>query len=153
MLMTTQALARATVGEAMHPGVLTCPPETPLKTVAQMMAVHRIHCVVVFAGSADDDPDGNVWGVVSDLDLVRAAAAQDIETLTAGGTARTPVVTVGAHDSLDEAARSMARHSITHLVVVEPERERPLGILSTLDVARTLVAQRALAPAGTIAAV
>ena len=30
----------------------------------------------------------------------------------------------------------MLEHAVTHLVVVDPERDRPVGMISTLDVAR-----------------
>jgi CBS domain-containing protein len=39
--------ADARVADVMHPGVLTCPPETSLPTVGRMMARHRVHAVVV----------------------------------------------------------------------------------------------------------
>ena len=35
----------ATVADAMTPGIITCPPETPLETVAELMARHVKHDV------------------------------------------------------------------------------------------------------------
>jgi hypothetical protein len=49
------------VADAMHPGVVTCPLETPLRDVAWMMGVHRIHAVVVFGEPGEDGPE--LWGV------------------------------------------------------------------------------------------
>ena len=66
---------RTTVGSAMHAGVVTCRPDTPLTKVAQMMAGHRIHSVVVWSEPHKGDEDGTLWGVVSDLDLAGAIAA------------------------------------------------------------------------------
>ncbi len=132
------SLAQVTVGEAMHPGVVTCPLETPLRTVARMMAGYRIHAIVVFGEESDDVAGAELWGVVSDLDLVNAATADELEERTAGGTAVTPIVKVETHDSLAHAAQLMSEHEITHLVVTEPSSARPVGILSTLDVARVL---------------
>ena len=43
------SLEQLTVAYAMHPGVVTCPVETPLPTVARMMAMYRIHAVIVFS--------------------------------------------------------------------------------------------------------
>jgi CBS domain-containing protein len=132
------SLAQLSVADAMHPGVVTCPLETPLPTVARMMAVYRIHSVVVFREESDDVEDAELWGVVSDLDLINAANAGDLEDRTAGGTAATPVVLVQSDDTLAHAAQLMSEHEVTHLVVVEPESTRPIGILSTLDLARVL---------------
>jgi CBS domain-containing protein len=129
---------RLAVVDAMHPGVVTCPTETPLRAVARMMAGHRIHAVVVFDEESDEVGGAELWGVVSDLDLVKSASAGEIEDGTAGGTAVTPIVTVDEHDTLAHAAQLMSEHEITHLVVVDPKRKRPIGVVSTLDVARAL---------------
>ena len=52
----------------------------------------------------------------------------------------TPVVTVEPDEPLGRAAQLMSEHEITHLVVVDPELTRPIGVLSTLDMARVLAA-------------
>ena len=86
------AFDAATVGDAMSHGVLSCPPETPLRVVARMMATYGVHAIFVFEyGDEDDEP--RLWAVASDLDLV-AATRLDLDTLTAGATAVTPLVTV-----------------------------------------------------------
>jgi len=131
-------LEQLTVGTAMHPGVVTCPVETPLPTVARMMATYRIHAVIVFNEDSDDVAGADLWGVVSDLDLVKAASAGEIGDRTAGGTAVTPVVTVERDETLARAVQLMSEHEVTHLVVVDPKQTRPIGVLSTLDVARTV---------------
>lgn len=128
--------ADATVADAMHSGVLTCPPETPLPTVARMMAGYGVHAIVVTDLDAEGDPDERPWGVVSGLDLVRAAAmAADA---TAGGVAATELVTVGPDAPLSRAAQLMAEHELSHLVVVDGDG-RPQGIVSTHDVAGALM--------------
>jgi CBS domain-containing protein len=130
------------VADAMHSGVVTCPIDTPLPVVARLMAAHRIHAVVVFNDESDDIGGAELWGVVSDLDLVKAAHAGEIEDRTAGETAVTPIVMVDVHDTVAHAAQLMSEHEITHLVVVDAETERPVGVLSTLDLARTLARRR-----------
>jgi CBS domain-containing protein len=132
------SLEQITVSEAMHPGVVTCPRETPLRAVARMMSIYRIHAVVVFGEEPDDVGAAELWGVVSDLDLVNAASAGELEDRTAGGTAVTPIVMVDSHDTLAHAAQLMSEHEVTHLVVAHPDSGRPIGIVSTLDLARVL---------------
>jgi CBS domain-containing protein len=139
-----QGLRGTFVRDAMHPGVLTAPPEAALRDVAVMMARYGIHAVVVFTEDADVDSALGVWGVVSDADLVAAAAAGDVDDRTAGGTARTPLVTVRPYESLQRVAELMREHRVTHVVVVTPESERPVGVVSTLDVARQLALGRAV---------
>lgn len=119
----------------MHRGVVTCRPETPLTVVARMMAGHNIHCVVVWSDAASEDEEGTLCGVVSDLDLARAIAGADI-AVPAQAVAATPAVTVGREATLRCGAELMATHGVAHLVVVK--RNRPVGVISTLDLARAI---------------
>jgi CBS domain-containing protein len=118
--------------------LITCPVETRLRDVARMMATYRIHAVVVFGGSPDSPLGTELWGVVSDLDLVRLARVEDFDEHTAGTVAATPVVVVSPDDVLAQAVQLMDEHEVTHLVVVDRRSARPIGVLSTLDVARAL---------------
>ena len=127
----------AQVHDVMHPGVLTCPPETPLTTVARMMARYRVHAIVVTDFEAEGEGE-EPWRVVSDLDLAAAAAAGALPDMSAGGVAATEVVTVGSKESLREAARLMTEHSVSHLIVTAPGSGAPVGIVSTLDLAAAI---------------
>src|SRR5947208_13011069 len=100
------AFETGTVGDAMSRGVISCPPETPLRVVARMMATHGVHAIFVFEYTEEDDPP-HLWAVVSDLDLV-AATRLDLNTLTAGATAVTPLVSVAADSSIGEAGCMIA---------------------------------------------
>jgi CBS domain-containing protein len=133
MTVTATELSTGTVGEAMSPGVLTCLPVTPLRVVARMMVSHRVHSIVVFGVDDTLKP----WGVISDLDLVSA-----VDTgASAGAVAASPVVSVTPDDSLVHAAQLMAEHSTSHLLVVAKDTSLPIGMLSTLDIARALAAE------------
>src|ERR1700751_2759772 len=93
----------ATVGDAMSRGVISVPPETPLRVVARMMATFRVHAIFVFDHTDEDDEALRLWAVGSDLDLV-AATQLDLDRQTAGATAVTPLVTVSASSPMAEAA-------------------------------------------------
>ena len=129
----------STVGDAMSRGVISCPPETPLRVVARMMATFGVHAIFVFEHTDEDDEASHLWAVVSDLDLV-AATRLDLDSLTAGATAITPLVTVAADSSLAEAGSLMAQYGIAHLAVIDPSSGRPIGVISTLDIARAIAA-------------
>jgi CBS domain-containing protein len=142
------AFEAAIVGDAMSHGVISCPPETPLRVVARMMATYGVHAIFVFERTDEPDDDPRLWAVVSDLDLV-AATQLDLDALTAGGTAVTPLVSVGADSSIAEAGSLMAQYGIAHLAVTEPGSRRPIGVISTLDIARAVAA--GLGPRETVA--
>jgi crotonyl-CoA carboxylase/reductase len=121
------------VREVMHEGVLSCTTATPLSTVAELMASNEVHCVVV-----TDERDASVWGVISDLDLVAAAGVRDLDAQSAGGSAATPALAIAPDDTLRRAAQMMTEHATAHLLVVDEELGTPVGVLSTLDIARLL---------------
>ena len=105
---TQNRISEVYVGAAMHRGVLTCERETLLTEVARTMADHAVHCVVVESGSG------------------------------AGGSAASPIVMVTPAETLERAAQLMTEHGTAHLLVVDGPGSRPIGVLSTLDIASTL---------------
>jgi CBS domain-containing protein len=127
MSTTHQArLSHIRVHDAMHQGVISVRPETPLREVAKLMAERRVHAVAINPGG------GRPWGIVSALDAVAAVATES--ELTAGELAATEVLTVSTRDRLDHAAQLMAEHDLSHLIVADAGSGYPCGVLSTLDV-------------------
>jgi CBS domain-containing protein len=132
---TAITLATATVADAMTVGVINCAPDTPLSEVARMMARYRVHSVFVHAYEDDRDGPVEVWGLVSDLDVVAGAWA-GVEERTAGESSVTPLVTVRSDDRLEHSAQLMAEHGVSHLAVIDDATGRPVGVISSLDIAR-----------------
>jgi CBS domain-containing protein len=123
---------QASVSDAMRIGIINCPPATSLRDVARIMATYRIHSVVV-----NEMEGGSPLGVIGAVDLA-AAAARGSFLSTAAELARAEPVTVAADESLGRAARLMAEHEVSHLVVIQPQTGHPVGMLSALDVAGVL---------------
>ena len=130
------SLQHASVSDAMHPGILACEPDASLPEVAQMMATYHVHCVAVVGVSHEEPPCG-VWSMISDLDLVRAGI-RDGEAPSARAMAQEPLVTVEPSLPLREAGELMLANGVSHLVVIQPGTQRPIGILSTADIAGVL---------------
>jgi CBS domain-containing protein len=134
----TPSFEHARVGDAMHPRVLTCDPQTNMVTVAQRMASEHVHAIVVLRETID--AEGAIgrrpWGILTDRDVLRCAAEIDdriAEDIATGG-----VLTVHPDDRLDDVAERMLEQHTSHAIVVEPRTERPVGVLSTLDIAGIL---------------
>jgi CBS domain-containing protein len=123
------AFEEAKVHDAMRVGVISCRPETKLTDVARMMVGYDVHSVVV----ADVDPDRGLWGIVTSLDLARAA--DDLGSLTARELATTNLVTVRSDESLQRAAELMADNGVTHLIVLQPDSDDPVGVVSARAIA------------------
>jgi CBS domain-containing protein len=129
--------ATATVDEAMHPGVIACDAAASLREVARMMALYRVHAIVVESAGEDGLGTGT-WGVVHDFDLVEAMADGTVDGRSAGSAARTPLVAIERGATLPEAAALMARRRVSHLLVVSTSARRPVGVLSSFDIARAI---------------
>ena len=130
------SLEHATVSDAMHPGILSCDPDASLGEVARMMASHHVHSVAVI-GVSHQEPECGVWGIISDLDLIHAGIGNGSDT-NARDLAMQPVIAVEPNASLRDAGETMLQHRVSHLVVTESGSGRPVGILSTLDIAGVL---------------
>ena len=55
--------------DVMRVGIVSCSPDTPLRSIARIMATYRIHSVVV-----SEMEGATPIGVVSDIDIAVAAA-------------------------------------------------------------------------------
>lgn len=115
------------VADCMHHGILSCTGDAPLAQVATIMSEQHVHAVAV-----TNSGGGRPVAVVSDLDVVAAAAAgSDPSALQA---AATEPLTVSTDESLRRAAQLMTEHGVAHLVVVDAAGGYPVGVLSTLDI-------------------
>ncbi len=138
------------VRDAMHPGVVDCTPQTPMHEVGKLMAEHDVHCIVVDGlARGAHGAEQLVWGIVSDLDLATAAASGRLDE-QAGEFAATEPVAVGPDEDLHQAAQLMAEHDCSHLIVTDEATCRPVGVLSSLDIARALA--RGMRPANDLRA-
>lgn len=141
------------IGSVMTTEVVRVGYGTPFKDVARLLAQNRISGLPVV------DADEKVIGVISETDLlVRQAEAPDpyrpprrfrlpqlprlrlgartnrtkAGARTAGQLMSQPAITVSADDTIAEAARTMARHKVERLPVVD-EKDRLVGIVTRRD--------------------
>jgi CBS domain-containing protein len=127
------SLRHATVSDAMHPGIVSCPADATLRDVARLMATHHVHWIAVMGISRDARGERLVWGLISDIDVMRAGIRVSPNE-SAGALALEPIVSVDPAMPLREAGELMLKHDVSHVVVVDPATQRPTGILSTMDV-------------------
>lgn len=147
--------SKLTARDLMTPDVVTVPPETPVVAMAKLMADRGISAVPVLAA------DGVLLGLVTEADLIRRLADEDVEhrpswfsaMFTSPGTqadryARTHgamardvmtanVVAVGLDETAAHIAALMEEKKIRRVLVVEHGKLR--GIVSRADLLRALV--------------
>jgi CBS domain-containing protein len=136
--MATQPV-HETVADLMTPRPLVVYVDTPLPEVAKLLGQHGIGGVPVV------DATGGMVGVITETDLLRVRATDDLWARWPGLKARhlmtSPVVSITAAERPDAAARLMEAHSIHRLIVVDDrDGSTPVGILSSGDLVRGLSA-------------
>jgi CBS domain-containing protein len=86
------------------------------------------------------DATGKLVGVLSQTDLVRARANQQLAKnwpgLAVGEIMTKPALTIAATARLDEAVKVMEERRV-HRLVVTDETANPIGIISTSDLVRS----------------
>jgi CBS domain-containing protein len=128
----------ARVADAMRAGIISCHADTSLRQIAEMMASYHVHAIVVEAAAESGaEPTGQDWGIVSDLDLARAAARGELQR-AAGELAGSGAIFIAPDAPLKRAAEMMSEHGVSHLIVSAAPNVRPAGIISTLDLAVAL---------------
>jgi CBS domain-containing protein len=139
------------ISELMSRTVQVCRPIDTLDQAAKLMWDHDIGAVVVV-----DEP-GQVVGMITDRDICMAAylCGGALRDIAVDHAMAKHVVTCSPDDSDDAVARLMAKHKIRRIPVVD-ETNRPIGLLSINDLARTMVQGRDVSAskvAGTLAAI
>ncbi|OIK26158.1 CBS domain-containing protein [Streptomyces malaysiense] len=132
----------STVSEVMTRDVVTVGPDTPFKEITSVLTAHGISAVPVA------DTRGAPVGLVSEADLLRKQAERSekygeherakARAETAAGLMTTPVITAHADWPVAQAVRTMDRHRVRRLLVVD-ETDRIIGIVSRSDLLRVFL--------------
>jgi CBS domain-containing protein len=138
-----------TVRDLMHPGLLTCQPETTIGQLSALLTRHHIHALIVA------DPDNHPVGIISDYDLLAGEwLSADSESLaamrklTAGELMSSPIDTVEASSSLQVAAHKLIEKDINRLLVTD--NGIPVGVISISDFVSSIAGEEK-APRSTVA--
>jgi CBS domain-containing protein len=125
-----------TVGEQMTPHPIVVSVDTPLSDVAELLDRFAISGVPIV------DWGGHVVGVLSQTDLLRVRATQDLwarwPTLSARHLMSRPALTASSSTPIEEAVARMESNHIHRLVVVGDDGETPIGVISASDLVRAM---------------
>jgi CBS-domain-containing membrane protein len=155
MIASADRLKNLTVSDAMAHSLITISANSTMSEAADVLCEHRI------TGAPVVDERGKCLGVISGSDFIHCKAeelggSQTRHVLVGGSpygafcieevqhdlvrSHMTPAVqTIGESTSLLQAARCLCREHIHRLIVVD-ESDRPVGILTSLDLVATLIA-------------
>jgi CBS domain-containing protein len=132
---TTARREDVTVGSLMTADPIVVDVNTHLAEVATLLSGHRI------GGTPVVDGTGAVVGVISETDLVRVQATDELWSRWPGLRVKhlmsSPVVSITAGRSAAEAAQLMESTGVHRLIVVDDEDgTTPVGVLSLGDLVR-----------------
>lgn len=134
--MTTRATSYS-VGELMSIEPVTIGVDEAIGRAEQLMSQRGITGLPVV------DRIGRLQGVLSQTDIVRAHASGQPLASWPGLAVRhlmsSPALTIRLDESLLTAARMMEQHHVHRLVVVAPDGQHPVGVISTTDLVHALV--------------
>lgn len=116
------------VKEAMHSGVTSVEPKTPVSQIAKKMREQDIGAIPV-------TENGKLVGMITDRDIVCRGLAngRDPEKMTASEVMSKGIFYCHSDDDLDNALETMSKKHVRRLAVVD-ERERMVGMLSLGDI-------------------
>lgn len=119
------------VREVMSPDPVFCTPDTPLRTVASLMAKNDLGVLPVCER-------GQVVGIITDRDVVTRglAVAADPASLPAAAIMTHNLYMIEADDRVERAIQIMESEQVRRLPVVEDSRL--VGVLSITDLADRL---------------
>lgn len=134
------SLPRILLRDVMTRGVASVPMDMSISEVAEMMANQKI------SGVAVTDNTGEMVGVISEMDLLKAVKDESLLDEPAETIMTSYVQSVKPSTTLDTASNIMMKKGYHRLVVLsEPgvgASNRPVGILSASDVVKELVKSR-----------
>ncbi|MEM9567651.1 MAG: CBS domain-containing protein, partial [Cyanobacteria bacterium P01_E01_bin.34] len=134
ILRPTNLLKQRRVADVMTSDAIYAFPTSSVLMLAQMMAEHRVSCIVI--ADERDAPDLNPVGIVTERDIVQfQALGLDLERTPAQVVMSTPLSLLEPEDSLWEAHQRMQQLRVRRLVV-SWNWGRGLGIITQTSLLR-----------------
>jgi CBS domain-containing protein len=121
------------VKEVMSKAVVSAPPNTSIRRVAELMHSKNIGSVLVV------DERGNLVGIFTERDLVRVVALGIDLEIPAERVMTVRPITASLNEGVVEVAYKMVENWVRHLPVVD-ESGRVVGVVSIRDVLRAYLA-------------
>jgi len=115
------------VRDIMSPGSVTLPSSSPTLEAVKLMRDKNIGSVLVV-------DEGKLVGIITERDIVRLIAEDDLEKPLSETMTKDPIV-VHPDDPIVVALAKMVEHNIRHLPVVD-DNGTPVGVVSIRDIAK-----------------
>jgi len=142
VLRSIDLLRLRSVKDVMQPQVIHAPLSTSILAIAQLMAHHRVSCVVIAEPLNSNSPSVHVQyqplGIITERDIIQfQALGLDVRQITAETVMSCPLTLVSSNEDLDYAYGIMKQKRIQRLVVTGKQGELA-GIITQSSVLQIL---------------
>ncbi|MBN2477972.1 CBS domain-containing protein [Candidatus Micrarchaeota archaeon] len=116
------------VGDIMKKNVITINEDKPLTDVAKLMKKHDVGSIVVIR-------EKKAEGIITERDIIHKiiSAGKDYTKVKASDVMSAPIMVIKPETTLEESAKSMRKHAVKRLPVVN-ERMELVGIITERDI-------------------
>lgn len=124
------------VQEIMSTKIVTIKPTDTITEASKLMKANRISCLPISDGNS-------IIGIITTTDLVNIYTSADKERNMdpwnpVSNFMSSPVVTISPDEDVKTASKLMTEKHFHHLVVMNKNDKKPLGIISSLDIAKSV---------------
>ncbi len=142
VLRSLDLLRLRAVKEVMHPHVIHAPLTSSILAIAQLMAHHRVSCIVIAEPFSPNPPSVNVQyqplGIITERDIIQfQALGLDARQITAETVMSCPLTLVSSNEDLEHVYGIMKQKRIQRLVVTGEQGELA-GIITQSSVLQIL---------------
>ena len=140
VLRSVDLLRLRSVKEIMHPNVIHAPLSTSILAIAQLMAHHRVSCIVIAEALSPHSAEVHYkpLGIITERDIIQfQALGLDVREIRAEVVMSCPLTLVSSNESLEHAYDTMKQKRIARLVVTGTEGELA-GIITQSSVLQIL---------------
>jgi signal-transduction protein with cAMP-binding, CBS, and nucleotidyltransferase domain len=118
------------VGETMSEQLETVNFSNTAQESAIKMSDRNVSSLVVL------DDNGRAIGIITERDLVRRVCTREVpsNSVNVENVISSPVKTVSPETSIDEVADVMVSNKVRHIVIVDNNQKKPVGIISATDI-------------------
>lgn len=126
-LSTARTIA---VSEVMSRKIIRIPYNRPITSVAKLMVEHEVGSVIV------TNESGEAHGIITRGDIIKRVVAEykDPGLTQAKDACTTPLITCNTTDDLEDAILIMTKNRIERLLVIDPNKKEPAGIITMNDI-------------------
>ena len=125
----SSSTAEVTVGQLMTKKLETINPSNTAQEAAKKMRDKKVSSLVV------TDSEDKPIGIVTERDLARQVCTKDVSSnsIIVHHIMSSPIATIDANSSVEVAANIMIQDKVRHLLVMEEENKKVLGIITSSD--------------------